>query len=92
MLQDTEDEQGVLGGEDSTEQGAGQGRAKEAGGNGMALHHGVGVRVEAIETGRDAGVYSLYAEPHLAARPSGKSRSLFETGRRGHADADGGGK
>ena len=43
MLQDSEDEQGVLGGEDSQEQGARQRGTAEAGGNGVALHNCVGV-------------------------------------------------
>ena len=46
MLQDTEDEQGVLGGEDSEEQGTRQGGTAQAGSNGLALHHGVGVSVD----------------------------------------------
>ena len=69
MLQDSEDEQGVLGGEDSPEQGAGQGGTETAGGDGVALYHGVGVRVDAQEAGGDAGVDSVHAEPHLAAGP-----------------------
>ena len=43
MLQDSEDEQGVLGEQDSEEQGTGQRRAAQVGGNGLALYHGVGV-------------------------------------------------
>ena len=43
VLQDSEVEQGVLGGEDSQEQGAGQRGAAEAGGNGVALHNCVGM-------------------------------------------------
>jgi len=50
VLQDSEDEQGVLGSEDSQEQGTGQGGTAEAGGDGLALHYGVGVRTEAVET------------------------------------------
>ena len=37
-------------------------------------------------------VDSLHIEPHLAAGPSGQSRTLSETGGRGHADADGSGR
>ena len=54
VLQDPEDEQEVLGGEDSKKQGARQRGTEEAGIDGLALHHGVGVRAEAVETGRDA--------------------------------------
>ncbi len=50
MLQDSENEQGVLGSKDSEEQKTGQGRAAEAGGDGLALHHGLGVRTETVET------------------------------------------
>ena len=43
MLQDTEDKAGVLGGEDQEESGKGCRRAEAAGGDGMALYHGMGV-------------------------------------------------
>ena len=76
MLQDSEDEQGVLGGEDSKEQSAGQGGAEEIGGNGLALHHGLVVRAEAVETGRDIGFHCLHLEPHLATRPSSQGCDL----------------
>ena len=37
------------------------------GSDGVALHHGVGVWTESVETGRNAGVDSVYAEPSLVA-------------------------
>ena len=93
MLQDSEDEQRVLGGEDSQEQGAGQGGAATAGGDGVALHHGMGVRAEAEEAGGDAGGYRLHAEPHLATGPwcaEGGGISADGRGERINADGSGG--
>jgi len=46
-------------------------------------------REETLE--RDAGVDSIYVEPHLVAGPSGPCHDLSETGG-GHADANGGGR
>ena len=82
MLQDSEDEQGVLGGEDSQEQGARQGGAEETGGNGLALHYGMGVRAEAIETGRDARIDSVYPEPYLVVGSWGEDGFISTIGGR----------
>ena len=81
------------------------GRAEEAGGNGLALHHSMGVRADTQETGRDVGVDSLYAEPYLSAGQEASSpyplskgrggslrrkrKDVSETGRRRHANANG---
>lgn len=46
LLQDTQDEPGLLGEEDREEQGAGRGGAAEVGQDGMALYHHLGVRTE----------------------------------------------
>ena len=56
----------------------------------MALHHGMGVRVEASEAGRDAGIHRLYVEPYLVAGSWSEGGSVSEGGRGGYADADGG--
>ena len=47
----------------------------------LALHYGMGVRAEAIETGRDARIDSVYPEPYLVAGSWGKDGSLSESGR-----------
>ena len=56
-------------------QGAGPRGAATAGGDGVALHHGMGVRTEALEAGGDAGRYCLHAEPYLAAGPYHNSKT-----------------
>ena len=63
----SEDEPGVLGGEDPQKQGTGPRGTAQAGGYGLALHYGMGVRTDTQETGRDVGVDSIHAEPHISA-------------------------
>jgi hypothetical protein len=43
LLQDSENKQGILGEEDSQEQGTRHGRTKEVGSNGLALHDYMGM-------------------------------------------------
>lgn len=49
LLQDTEDEQGVLGTEDPAQQGAGQRGGAETGGDGVVQHHHLGMPTEGQE-------------------------------------------
>ena len=69
MLQDSEDEPRVLGGEDTKEPGTGQNGAEKAGGDGVALDNGLGVRTEAGGEGEDAAVALLHAGGHLPSGP-----------------------
>ena len=61
-IEDSEDESRVLGGEDSAEPAAGRGGAAAVGRDGVALHHGVGVRADDEAAGRDAALAGLHAE------------------------------
>ena len=54
-----EEQDGVLASEDRTQQGKGLGGTTEVGGNGLALHYGVGVSTETESKG-------IYAMPHLS--------------------------
>ena len=66
MLQDSEDEPRILGGENQAESGARHAGTAALGEDGLALHHRVGVRAEALETGENAGRAGVHAEQHLA--------------------------
>ena len=62
VLQDSEDEQGFLGGEDQEKSGERYRRAEAFGRDGMALHHYLGVRTEAVEKGGNAEIIGLYPQ------------------------------
>ena len=90
MLQDSEDESGVLGGENPSESGARPTDAAATGADGMALHHGVGVRTERETARTDARRIGFHAEPHLAQRPL-EAQALSDVGKRGFRDGCRGG-
>lgn len=72
----------VLASEDRTQRGKRLGGTTEVGGNGLALHHGVGVSTETESKGKDFAVAWIYAMPHLSWRPQGKE--VWDAGRRKH--------
>lgn len=51
-----EEQDGILASEDRTQQGQGLGGTTEVGGNGLALHHGVGVSTETESNGKNLAV------------------------------------
>ena len=82
MLQDSEYESDVLGGEDQKESGAGCRGTEATGGDGVALHHGLGVRTEAESARTDAEVAGVYAEQNMAGG-SFCQKALPDVGGRG---------
>ena len=60
-----EEQDGVLTSEDRTQRGKGLGGTTEVGGNGLALHHGVGMPTETCRERKDPGVTGLHPQQHL---------------------------
>ena len=69
MLQDSENESGVLGGENPSESGARPRDAAATGADGLALHLRLGVRTDTETARTDARLFGVHAESHLAQRP-----------------------
>ena len=81
MLQDSEDESGVLGGENPSESGTRPRDAAATGADGLALHHGVGVRTDPETMRTDARLVGFHAEQDLSARPL-DTQTLSDIGER----------
>ena len=62
-------EHGFLGREGGAQQGARQGGARQADVDGVALHHHMGVPVEAAQQAEDAGVAGIYLVPDISDEP-----------------------
>ena len=81
MLQDSEDESGVLGGENPSESGARPCDTAATGADGLALHHRLGVRTDTETARTDARLVGVHAEQDLSARPL-DPQILYDIGKR----------
>ena len=70
-----QDQRGVLAKEDRTKQGARLRRAKETRTDGLALHHGVGMRTQNCSAPANAGSIGTHAQPHLPTGPQSTQRA-----------------
>ena len=81
MLQDSEDESDVLGGENPSESGARPRDAAATGADGLALYHRLGVRTDTETARTDARFVGFHAEQDLSARPL-DTQTLSDIGER----------
>ena len=81
MLQDSEDESGILGGENPSESGARPRDTAATGADGLALHLRLGVRTDTETTRTDARLVGFHAEQDLSARPL-DTQTLSDIGER----------
>lgn len=86
----TQDQRGVLAKEDRTKQGARLRRAKKTRTDGLALHHGVGMRTQNRSASANAGSIGTHAQPHLPTGPQSAQRTdPLQTERGGRNDGNG---